>query len=78
MRTSVVAYVLAVNEVGKEPEVVKESSKIGGVSEAREVYGEFDIVCTVEGEELGSINKTVTKIWRTEGILRTVTLISSE
>ena len=77
MGSSVVAYVLAVTEVGKEHEVVKELSKIEGVSEAREVYGEFDIVCIVEGKELGSINKSVTKIRRTKGVLRTVTLISS-
>ncbi|MDH5770557.1 MAG: Lrp/AsnC ligand binding domain-containing protein [Candidatus Bathyarchaeota archaeon] len=78
MGSSVVAYLLVITEVGKEHEVVKELSKIEGVSEAREVYGEFDIVCIVEGKELGSINKFVTKIRRTKGILRTVTLISSE
>ena len=78
MVSSVVAYVLAVTEVGKEHEVVKELSKIESVSAAKEVYGEFDIVCIVEGKGLASINKAVTKIRRTEGILRTVTLISSE
>jgi len=31
----------------------------------------------VEGKELGSINKSVTEIRRTKGILKTMTLISS-
>ena len=77
MRSLVVAYVMAVTEVGKEHDVVGELSKIEGVSEAREVYGEFDVVCIVKGKELRSINKSVSEIRRTKGVLRTVTLISS-
>jgi len=77
MGSSVVAYVLAVTEVEKEHDVVKELAKIEGVSEAREVYGELGIGCVVEGKELGSINKSVTEIRRTKGILKTMTLISS-
>jgi len=77
MSSQVVAYVLLVTEVGKEYEIVQELKKIKGVTEAKAVYGEFDIVTRIEGTDLKSLDESVTKLRRISSVIRTVTLISS-
>lgn len=73
----VIAYVLIVTEIGKEHEVVKKLSEIEGVKEVRSVYGEYDIVARLQGSSLNEVDTMITKIRKTPGILRTVTLISA-
>ena len=73
----VVIYVLVVTEVGKENEVSQELGKMKGVTEARTVYGEFDVVARVEVENLKEVDETITAIRKVPGIIRTVTLISA-
>ena len=74
--SQVVAYVLMVTVVGKEHEVIEKLLKINGVSEARTVYGEFDILCVVMQDDLKLLDESITKIRRIESIMRTLTLIS--
>ena len=76
MSSQVIAYVLLVTEVGKEYEIVQELKKIKGVTEAKAVYGEFDIVTRIEGTDLKSLDESVTKLRRISSVIRTVTLIS--
>ena len=52
MTPKVVAYVLIVTDIGKEYEVVQELKKIKAVSEAKAVYGEFDIITRIESTDL--------------------------
>lgn len=73
----VIAYILMVTEIGKEYDVVKEISKIKGVTETRSVYGEFDVIARVEAEDLKTLDDAVTKIRKIASIIRTVTLISA-
>jgi len=73
----VIAYILMVTDIGKEYDVVKEILKIKGVTEARSVYGEFDVIARVEAEDLKTLNDAVTKIRKITSIIRTVTLISA-
>jgi len=77
MSSQVIAYVLLVTEVGKEYEIVQELKKIKGVTEAKAVYGEFDIITRIEGTDLKSLDESVTKLRRISSVIRTVTLISS-
>jgi anthranilate phosphoribosyltransferase len=73
----VVIYVLIVAEVGKENTVANALRKIKGVSEARVVYGEFDVVARLETQTLKEVDEIVTAIRKIQGIIRTVTLIST-
>ena len=73
----VIIYVLVVTEVGKENEIAKELSKIKGVTEAKTVYGEFDVVARIEAENLREIDEIITTVRKVSGIIRTVTLISA-
>jgi len=77
MSSQVIAYVLLVTEVGKEYEIIQELKKIKGVTEAKAVYGEFDIITRIEGTDLKSLDESVTKLRRISSVIRTVTLISS-
>jgi DNA-binding Lrp family transcriptional regulator len=72
----VTSYVLVVTEVGKEHEVAQELLKIEGVSVAQTVYGEFDVITKVDRENLKDLDEAVTKLRKTNGIIRTMTLIS--
>jgi len=73
----VVAYVLMVTEIGKEHEIISQLLKIKGVTEARTVYGEFDVVSRVEADAMKNLDDAVTKIRRMPNLIRTVTLISA-
>ena len=76
MAKHVTGYVLMVTDVGKEHEVVEDLLKIEGVTEAQTVYGEFDILCKVDCEDLKSLDSTITKVRKIQSVIRTMTLIS--
>jgi len=73
----VVIYVLMVTEVGKENEVAGALGKIKGVTEAKTVYGEFDVVARIEAQNLKEVDEIITSLRKISGIIRTVTLISA-
>ncbi len=81
MAQPVVAFVLVVTEVGKEYEVkdkIIEVAKKEGVDvEAYVVFGEYDVAVKLSADNLRSIDKAVTAIRNLNGVLKTVTLISS-
>jgi hypothetical protein len=77
MTPKVVAYILIVTDIGKEHEVVQELKKIKAVSEAKAVYGEFDIITRIESIDLRALDDAVTKLRKIPSIVRTMTLISS-
>jgi len=77
MSSQLVVYVLLVTEVGKEHEILDSLKEMEDVSEARVVYGEFDVVCKMMPKNLRRLDEIVTKIRKTSSIIRTVTLISS-
>lgn len=77
MSSQLVVYVLLVTEVGKEHEILDTVKEMEDVSEARVVYGEFDVVCKMTPKSLRRLDEIVTKIRKTSSIIRTVTLISS-
>jgi DNA-binding Lrp family transcriptional regulator len=76
MSITVIAYVLVVTEVGTEHQVVEELESINGVTFAQTVYGEFDVICKVESNNLKNLDESITKIRKIKSIIRTMTLIS--
>ncbi|MGP3667849.1 MAG: Lrp/AsnC ligand binding domain-containing protein [Candidatus Bathyarchaeota archaeon] len=72
-----VIYVLIVCEIGKESEIRSALEKIRGVTEARTVYGEYDVVVRLETQSLRELDEIVTSIRKVPGIVRTITLISA-
>jgi DNA-binding Lrp family transcriptional regulator len=74
---TVVIYLLVVTEIGKEHNVKEALEKIQGITEARTVYGEFDLVARLETPSLKEVDSAVTNMRKVDGIIRTVTLISA-
>jgi DNA-binding Lrp family transcriptional regulator len=73
----IVAYMLLVTESGKEHEIVKEIRTIGGVTETRPVYGEFDVFIRLDVSDLSSLDEIVTQVRRIPGVNQTTTLVGS-
>ena len=73
----VVAFILIVSELAKEREVVGELLRIPGVVEARLLFGEYDALARVEVADIAELDRVVTFIRNTKGVVKTVTLISS-
>jgi len=73
----VVAYVLMVTEIGKEHEIISQLLKIKGVTEARTVYGEFDVIVIVEADNMKNLDDYITRVRKMPQLIRTVTLISA-
>ncbi|MEM3517073.1 MAG: Lrp/AsnC ligand binding domain-containing protein [Candidatus Bathyarchaeia archaeon] len=74
---STVVYMLINTQAGKEREVVKEAKKFPGITEAKVVYGEYDVVIRIELNDFSILSETVTLIRKISGITKTVTLISA-
>jgi DNA-binding Lrp family transcriptional regulator len=75
--SKVVAYMLMVTEIGKEHEIINQLLKIKGVTEARTVYGEFDVIAIVEADTMRNLDDSITRIRKMPALIRTVTLISA-
>lgn len=73
-----VVYILLMTEAGMEHEVAEEVSKIEQVTEAHVTYGEWDVVVRVEIDDLGrKLDEIVTRIRKTRGVTKSMTLIST-
>ncbi len=77
-KSKVVAYILLNISTGRELDVLKYAKKLNGVTEARLVYGEYDGIVRVEVDEIKELDKVVLRLRAHDGVLRTVTLLSSE
>jgi DNA-binding Lrp family transcriptional regulator len=72
--TVVHAYVLIQTEVGKAAQVADEVRGIGGVTEAEDVTGPYDVIVRAEAQNVDELGKlVVAKIQGVEGITRTLT-----
>jgi len=69
------AYLLMVCEVGLEKDVEESLRKIENVTNVDVVYGEYDIIATVEVNDIKQLDNVVTQIRRIKGVLRTMTLL---
>ncbi|MEM2882428.1 MAG: Lrp/AsnC ligand binding domain-containing protein [Candidatus Bathyarchaeia archaeon] len=73
----IIAYLLIVAEVGREYDIANRIRGMEGVTEARIVYGEFDIVARLEVPDLSVLDGIVTRMRGIPGIIKTSTLIAS-
>jgi DNA-binding Lrp family transcriptional regulator len=76
MTKNIEAYLLCVTQVGLEHQVAETLQSMEGVVSAEVVYGEFDIVTTIEAPDLRSLDAAITKLRQVTGIVRTMTLIA--
>jgi len=65
-------------ELGKENAVRKEISRIDGVRELLQLFGEYDFIAIIESEGLKALNDTVDTIRVLKGITSTKTIIGAE
>lgn len=73
------AYVLVVTGLGLEYDIANEILKLGDDVKVNVdvVFGEYDLVVTVEGRDLRDIDSLVTALRRLNGVHKTSTLITS-
>jgi DNA-binding Lrp family transcriptional regulator len=68
------AYILIQTEVGKAASVANEVREIGGVTDAEDVTGPYDVIVRAEAESVDDLGKlVVARIQSVEGITRTLT-----
>jgi len=68
------AYILIQTEVGKAAAVADEVRSIGGVAEAEDVTGPYDVIVRAEAKTVDELGKlVVARIQAVEGITRTLT-----
>ena len=68
------AYILIQTEVGKAAAVAKEVRDIGGVTDAEDVTGPYDVIVRAESKNVDELGKlVVAKIQSVDGITRTLT-----
>ena len=73
------AYVLIETRVGKTREVVEAIRRLEGVASVDAVTGPYDVIATIEAENLNEIGELVTaKVHPISGISRTVTCLAIE
>jgi DNA-binding Lrp family transcriptional regulator len=71
---AVSAYVLIQTEVGKASNVVEEIRALGGIVEADDVTGPYDVIVKAQAETMDELGKmVVSQIQLVEGITRTLT-----
>lgn len=74
---AVIAYILLLTAVGKEHEIAETISKYDNVTEAKVVYGSWDVVVRASLNDLSQLDVLVTKIRKLDGVEQTSTLVSS-
>ncbi|HVU73242.1 MAG TPA: Lrp/AsnC ligand binding domain-containing protein [Mycobacteriales bacterium] len=68
------AYILIQTEVGKAAAVAKEIATIGGVTQAEDVTGPYDVIVRAEARSVDELGKlVVAKVQAVDGITRTLT-----
>ena len=76
-KVGVEAYGLIVAEHGADEEVLQALMKIDGVTESSLVYGEYDIHCKIEVENMTKLKEVISKIRKLK-VITTETLIAYE
>ncbi len=70
------AVILTGLVLGIEDRVIREIKKFEGVKDGFMVYGEYDGVFIVEVPSQEKLNSLISRIRRTEGVTRTITLVA--
>ncbi|MEM2872908.1 MAG: Lrp/AsnC ligand binding domain-containing protein [Nitrososphaerales archaeon] len=70
------AVILTGLVMGIEDRVIREIKKYEGIKDGFMVYGEYDGVFIVEVPSQERLNALISRIRRTEGVTRTITLVA--
>ncbi|NWG09994.1 MAG: Lrp/AsnC ligand binding domain-containing protein [Nitrososphaerales archaeon] len=70
------AVILTGLALGLEERIIRQIKKFEGVKDGFMVYGEYDGVFMVEAQDQENLNSLISRIRRTDGITRTITLIA--
>ncbi|MGQ9719262.1 MAG: Lrp/AsnC ligand binding domain-containing protein [Nitrososphaerales archaeon] len=70
------AVILTGLALGSEERIIREMKKFEGVKDGFMVYGEYDGVFIVEAQNQERLNSLISRIRRTDGVTRTITLIA--
>jgi uncharacterized protein with GYD domain len=70
------AVILTGLVMGIEDRVIREIKKYEGIKDGFMVYGEYDGVFIVEVPSQEKLNALISRIRRTEGVTRTITLVA--
>jgi uncharacterized protein with GYD domain len=70
------AVILTGLALGSEERIIRQIKKFEGVKDGFMVYGEYDGVFMVEAQDQESLNSLISRIRRTDGVTRTITLIA--
>jgi DNA-binding Lrp family transcriptional regulator len=71
------AYILGVSQMGKEKDVLKRCVQVKDVTEGTIVFGEYDLIVKIMTDDVKELRKRVEEIRNIEGLLKTITLIST-
>lgn len=74
----VVAYMIALVDVGREHEAAKAVSAIPGVEDVLVTYGSWDMVVKINADTLNELDVIITKIRKVPEIEQTETLVGLE
>nr|MDO8079768.1 Lrp/AsnC ligand binding domain-containing protein [Candidatus Freyarchaeota archaeon] len=74
---AIIAYIMLLTSVGKEHEIAEAVANYDNVTEAKVVYGSWDVVVRASLDELSQLDVLVTSIRKLEGVEQTTTLVSS-
>ena len=77
MTAKIIAFVLAVVEVGRENEIAHQLRE-ARVAEVEVVYGEYDLLCRIQTDTIEQLDSAMAHLRKTPGLIRTVTLLSSK
>ena len=70
------AFVLLNVDLGKDDEVLTKLRELDGVKQAYQVYGVYDIIAKLEGEDIEGLKSTLQeKVRRLDYVRSTLTLI---
>jgi DNA-binding Lrp family transcriptional regulator len=67
---SATAFVLINTELGTELDAVRSIKNVPGVTEAYLVYGTYDIIVKIQGDNLDKVKQTITQSLRTMSNVR--------
>lgn len=73
------AYILVITKPGSEAEMTSKIAKMEEVTAIDEVYGEYDLIITVEVPDMKSLENFVTrKLRKFTGVEKTTTMITTK
>ena len=73
----VATFILINSESGKELELMNRLEEINDISEVHAVYGLYDIVVKVDGDQIANKTSVLSKIRTLKGVVSTLTLATS-